>query len=115
MPQSILVIEDDLDAGHLMTWTLSAVGHRAQLVHSRDDALFHLRTSAFDIVLMDYGMPGMTAEAFLEMVRAKWPATKVVLITAADGAKPIAEKLSTDGVITKPFDPVVLSKKLASI
>ena len=60
-------------------------------------------------------MPGMSAETFMETVRVKWPAIKVVLMTAADRAESLAEKLSTDGVIAKPFDPAILPKQLESV
>lgn len=115
MSQSVLVIEDEFDTGHLITWTLSAVGMRAVLVHSRDDALFRLRTDSYDTILMDYQMPGLRAEEFLDLVRSKYPATKVVLITAAWRAESLSQELMTDGYISKPFDPKKLSTEIAAL
>jgi CheY-like chemotaxis protein len=114
MARSVLVIEDDCDTGQFITWTLSAVGIRAILVHSRDDAFFHLRTSSFDTILMDYAMPGLNPEEFMETVRVNFPSSKVVLITASWRAEALAEALRTDGFVTKPFDPKQLQQKMSA-
>lgn len=114
MPRNVLVIEDDIDTGHLITWTLSAVGIRAVLVHSRDDALFRLKTETFDTILMDYSMSGMKAEAFMDWVQMKHPETKVIVITAAGRADLLACKLGADDFIDKPFDPKKLQAQIAA-
>ena len=112
---SILIIEDDADIGELMKFTLGLVGHPVTLVTSRDAALAHLETTLFDIVLMDYAMPGMPADEFSEILRIHWPATRLILITAADKSALLARKISADGYIDKPFDPDSLTRQLKNL
>ena len=115
MPSSILVIEDDPDIGNMVMWTLTAEGHSATLVTSRDDALHQLDASPFDTILMDYSMPGMAADEFSELVRVHWPATRLIVITAADKSAILARKISADGYIDKPFDPTSLTQKIKNL
>ncbi len=115
MSQSILIIEDESDIGELIKLTLTLVGHLVTLVNSRDAALAHLETTLFDVILMDYSMPGMPADEFSELVRIHWPATRLILITAANKSSLLARNISADGYIEKPFDPDSLTRKLKNL
>lgn len=77
--------------------------------------LFRLRTERFDTVLMDYQMPGLKAEPFIEALRMMYPEIKVLLITAAWRAESLSEELRTDAFISKSFDPTQLSKDIAAL
>ena len=80
-------------------------------VHSFTDsreALAFSRDNDFDIVFLDYIMPGMNGLDFLRIFRAEVSAfTPVIMITADDDTKVRYTALETGATdfLTKPFDP----------
>ncbi len=68
-------------------------------------ALEMLERAAFDVVLVDVQMPGMTGPQFLERVKAAGHSVEVLLMTAfADIATTVsAVKAGAHGFLTKPF------------
>ncbi|GAA2167499.1 response regulator [Pedococcus bigeumensis] len=81
-----------------------------------DDA--HRRNVPFDIVLLDYVMPGVNGEQFARMVRGdgRFADTRIVLLTSAMDLDP--EVLSSAGInvsLTKPVLPSSLLDTLANV
>ena len=81
-----------------------------------DDA--HRRDVPFDVVLLDYVMPGVNGEQFARMVRGdgRFGETRLVLLTSAMGLDP--EVLSAAGIdvsLTKPVMPSSLLDTLADV
>ncbi|MEP6925957.1 MAG: ATP-binding protein, partial [Pyrinomonadaceae bacterium] len=66
---SVLVIEDDADAAEVLRIILSA--HGAQVTHYMLalEALAALKTSNFDLILSDIGLPEMDGAEFIKTVR----------------------------------------------
>ncbi len=81
-----------------------------------DDA--HRRNVPFDIVLLDYVMPGVNGEQFARMVRGdgRFADTRIILLTSAMDLDP--EVLSSAGItvsLTKPVLPSSLLDTLANV
>lgn len=111
----ILVIEDNLDfVGSLLGW-LKANGHSPTPTRSRDEALNALLSESFPYILMDYRMPGMAAEEFVNLVRKLHPKTILILSTGDAGAYEVASSLGISYVIQKPFDCDHLTSLLSRI
>ena len=66
-PIRILCIEDNRGVARLFQRHLERAGHEVDLAHDGDDGLAKLRTSTFDVVVVDHVMPGMTG---LDVLRA---------------------------------------------
>ncbi|NVO04502.1 MAG: response regulator [Rhodoferax sp.] len=76
-------------------------------VGSGPDALQLMDQQAFDVVLLDQKMPGMDGMAVLQSIKARWPATEVIMITgypALEAAKQ-AVRLGACDYLAKPVGP----------
>lgn len=85
--------------------TLSTVDFGVRNVASRDEGLTALARNLYQFVILDFYMPGMKAETFIEKVRKLSDTTKIILITAASEAPALARGLKVDAYLGKPFSP----------
>jgi len=100
----VLVIDDDPVLLDCVTGWLSLQGHIVQAVDNRDEGLKVAISAYFDVVLLDYRMPGMSAMDFIEQIRKKDIRFHVILMTADHGAFELASVLGIGQVLPKPFD-----------
>jgi CheY-like chemotaxis protein len=56
------------------------------------------------VILLDYNMPGMSAEDFMAALRQRYQNPNVILITASGDAKKLAQQLHINYWFSKPFD-----------
>jgi diguanylate cyclase (GGDEF)-like protein len=89
----ILVIDDDQAIVNIIKNTLNREGHSVTLSFSGEAALKLLHHEYFDLIILDYLMPGMNAEQFLEELRKFNPYIHVILNTAFAGNYPPREML----------------------
>ena len=81
-PLAVLVVEDDALVLMNTAAMLDDQGHRVTMAYSGREALKILRSGeAFDLLITDQGMPGMTGAELIETVRAEWPDLAIVLAT----------------------------------
>jgi DNA-binding response OmpR family regulator len=102
---NVLVVEDDEDTGGVIQEMVARAGYGITVVTNRDDAVIALTKYLYDIVIMDYNMPGLAAEDFLARVKRRHARTRVILMTAAGKAPLLAQELELDRWIGKPFTP----------
>lgn len=100
--RSVLVVEDDPDARHLLELMLSRRGHGVTGVGTAEDGLDMLRRRTFDVVLTDENLPLMSGtrmlfEAFAEGLLVPERA----LVCTAD---PFVREAAGVRVMTKPVD-----------
>ncbi len=78
----ILVVDDDSALHEVIEETLKSDGHI--IVHAADggQALKILENETFDLVLIDYMMPGMDGLEFLDKLRAGHSQLKAIMMTA---------------------------------
>ena len=82
----ILVIEDSLVAGELLTGILSGAGYESAIAHHGIEALDVLRRDDWDLVISDVDMPEMDGFEFTEQLRGdpQLRATPVIIVTSRD-------------------------------
>jgi two-component system response regulator TctD len=112
---NVLVVEDDLDTGNTVQEIVARAGYGVTLVTNRDDAVLALTKYLYDIVIMDYNMPGLGADDFLARIRRRHARTKVVLMTAVGNAPGKAQELDIANWIGKPFGPEELLQVLRNL
>ncbi|MCC6644185.1 MAG: response regulator [Polyangiaceae bacterium] len=102
----VLVVDDNRDMARGIAMLLEDAGLGARVAHSAKAALDLLEEQPFDLLLSDVRMPAMSGAALLDEVHARWPATKVVLITAYGtiDAAVAAMRAGASDYLTKPFD-----------
>ncbi|QXE07495.1 MULTISPECIES: response regulator [Pseudomonas] len=80
----VIVIEDDQTLRMIMIDILKGIGAQSLAFETADDALTYLLQAhtPCSLVVVDHALPGQIQGAeFIEMVRAKWPSTRSLLIS----------------------------------
>ena len=104
----ILIIEDNLLNLELATDLLEANGFVVSAAQTAEEGLRMAREILPDLVLMDFGLPGMDGLCATKDLKAN-PATRHVAVVgltahAMKGDEAIALKAGCDGYLTKPID-----------
>jgi CheY-like chemotaxis protein len=106
----ILVVDDEVQIGILIKRVIETMRPEDKIQVALDGkaALECLGQQLFDLVIVDYQMPGLTGLDVAAYVRRTWPRTQVILIS---GYLPPAEVkysvkfLRLAGYLKKPFTP----------
>ena len=103
----ILVVDDDRAFRHAMSVLLQEAGHSVVQAADGLSALRELAGEAFDVMLLDVGLPGMSGLDVLEAVQILAAPPRVVMITADDTSETLLKAVrgQADRYITKPFAP----------
>jgi DNA-binding response OmpR family regulator len=91
--------------------------HQVEIASSGHDALAALQRGNFDLVIVDYEMPGMKGDNIAASIKAKAPQQPIIMITGHSEALRLAGNfpLAVDQVITKPFDMQELREAVRKI
>lgn len=102
----LLVVEDNDRLAESLTTLLRGEGHAVDLVTSGEDADATLAAEAFDLVILDLGLPGMDGMEVLRRLRDRRTETAVLILTSRgaldDRVKGL--NLGADDYLTKPFE-----------
>jgi signal transduction histidine kinase len=79
----ILYVEDDEGLARLMQKRLSRHDLTVDISLSAEDALKHLKNEAYDLLLVDYHLPGMSGIDLLDALGAQPPHPPIVILTAS--------------------------------
>lgn len=111
---NVLIIEDDPDTANFIASFLREQGYGVRSVISRDEALAVLDAYLYDVIIMDYMMPGMGSTQFASQARKRCPHSKFIMISAVSVAQEQAEKLNME-FLAKPFTPEQLLQTIQSL
>jgi CheY-like chemotaxis protein len=116
----ILYVEDDADIRRIVSLSLESIGdYTVAACGSCADALQVVDDFDPDLLLLDVMMPDVDGPATLRTLRKRESAADVpaVFITAKVQAGDIEryKRLGVCDVIVKPFDPMLLSDRVARI
>ena len=103
----ILVVDDEEVVRRSYVRSLAGEHCMVEMASSGQDALQAMGQRAFDVVLLDLMMPGMSGMTVLKTIKQKWPDSEVVVITgypAVDTAKE-AVTLGAYDYLAKPAGP----------
>lgn len=107
MSQSdILIVEDEVFQREMLRDFLSKEGHRVTEAESGEKALQLLENSLFDLVLLDFRMPGMNGLELLREIKRINPEIETVIMTAYGTIETAVEamKAGARDYLTKPID-----------
>lgn len=104
--KKILIVEDDSHINELLYDLLSDT-HEVIQAYAGSEGKRLVETTAFDLILLDLMLPGMSGEAFIEWMR-QTSKTPIVVITAKAEVDVLANvlQLGANDYIAKPFDTV---------
>src|SRR5262249_39917405 len=101
----ILVIDDEREVGDVLKDVLTRDGHQVVFCTDGESGIASLEKEAFDLVITDLGMPGISGWEVARLVKHSRPGTPVAMVTGwGDRIDPVdAESRGVDYVVAKPF------------
>lgn len=113
----VLVVEDDEQLGPALRAGLIQQGHTVDLLGDGQAALQALQVEAFDVVVLDLGLPRMAGLPLLQNMRAMGIDVPVLILTAKDSIEDRVKGLDygADDYLTKPFDLDELGARLRAL
>jgi two-component system, sensor histidine kinase and response regulator len=120
----VLVVDDNEAAREILQEPLSAVATRVDAVTSGKDAIAAVRqhdaTDPYDIVFMDWRMPGMDglqASRYIKSDETLQHQPHIVLVTAfgREDVRESAERLQLDGFLVKPVTRSMIVDTLVNV
>ena len=103
---SILVVDDGQSQRQMLRDFLRSEGHTVMEAEEGEKALKTVRGGHFDLILLDYKMPGMDGLQVLKEVKHINPEIDVIIITAYGTIETAVEALKAGAIdyITKPVE-----------
>ncbi|MCX6589038.1 MAG: response regulator [Acidobacteria bacterium] len=114
----VLVVEDNPVNRRVLELMLTKLGCQPTLVNSGEEALAITTTRPFDLILMDWEMPGMDGLATARALQQRWSESERIPILAitANAMQGDRERCLAAGMadyLTKPIDLATLSAAIA--
>ncbi len=112
----ILVVDDAREIRDPLVRYLQQNGYRAMGAESAATARKHMRTHAFDLIVLDVMMPGEDGLAFCRSVR-EGSDVPILFLTARgeDVDRIVGIELGADDYVVKPFNPRELLARIGAI
>ncbi len=103
---NILIVEDEKSQREMLCGFLSKEGHAVKEAENGENALIIVKEGHFDLLLLDYKMPGMNGLEVLEEVKRINPDIDVIMMTAFGTIETAVKAMKTGAVdyITKPVE-----------
>ncbi len=101
----ILLIEDEPEMARLLAANIGASGLIVDRAGSCEEARIALELAAYNLVLLDRGLPDGEGLTLLPTIRSRQPGAPVILVTALDRLDEKVRGLDAgaDDYLTKPF------------
>lgn len=113
----ILLAEDDQIIADGLCRSLRQTGYAIDCAGNGIDADTALMTSAYDLVILDIGLPKLSGLDVLRRLRARNSAVPVLLLTALDGINDRVKglDLGADDYMAKPFELPELEARVRAL
>jgi len=113
----VLLIEDTAGLGQAVREQISDDGHAVDWVQRLDHAEASVRSTGYDLILLDLQLPDGQGLDFLRQRRAAEDVTPVIILTARDQISDRIAGLNAgaDDYLVKPFDLFELSARVAAV
>ena len=113
----ILVVDDDAIVIKSCRRILEAEGFEVSTVPDADKALEAMKTSDFDLLLVDVKMPKRDGMYLMREIKKNWPEIPTIIMSGYPTPETIAEvlRLGATLFVPKPFRPDELVKSVRQV
>ena len=104
--ERVLIVDDEPDVCEIVMRWLTAEGYQCFSAVSGEMAVSMMEQGAFELVITDIMMPGMSGMDLLAFMKSRYPDMAVIMVTAMDDRKTavMAFEVGAWGYVLKPFD-----------
>lgn len=116
----VLVVDDNSAAREILQEPLSQIASYVDVVASGPEAVAAVKAQEFDVVFMDWKMPGMDGLEACRIIKsdeslAKQPAIVLVTAFGREEVREEAERLKLDGFLVKPVTKSMVVDTLVNV
>lgn len=113
----ILILEDEAEIAEIIALTLTRDHYTSQIAPTAQAASQHLAREAYDLLLLDVGLPDINGFDYLKTLRHQHPSLPVIMLTAQDEEtdRILGLELGADDYIGKPFSPRELVARIKAV
>ena len=113
----ILLVEDDTLLGEGLCSGLNNENYSVDWVKNGESALSAIKSTEYDAVILDIGLPKMSGLEVLKETRSQGYTLPVLILTAQDGVSDRVTGLDTgaDDYLSKPFEFEELCARLRAL
>jgi len=113
----ILLVEDTVGLGEVIQDQIADEGHAIDWMQSISHAEASIRTTRYDLILLDLMLPDGSGIDLLKKIRHLGNTTPVIILTARDQLSDRIKGLNAgaDDYLVKPFDLSELSARIAAV
>lgn len=119
MQPTILVVEDEAPLAELLKYNLEASGYAVDVAMRGDDAETRLQERSFDLILLDWMLPGLSGIELCRRIRSRTETqtTPVIMLTARgeEGERVRGLTTGADDYVVKPFSIPELAARIQAI
>ena len=114
--EDVLLIDDDVELGLMLTEYLARHGFRVKTVHRGDTGLLAAQQRPWALILLDVMLPGMDGLEVLKRIRLE-STVSVLLLTARgeDVDRIVGLEIGADDYLPKPFNPRELLARVRAV
>ncbi|MCA9805078.1 MAG: response regulator transcription factor [Cyanobacteria bacterium HKST-UBA02] len=113
----ILLVEDDEVLAEQIASYLAARGHIVEPVFDGLSAMEMLEAFKYDLLIIDWGLPGLAGVSVVEKLRARGEDMAILMLTGKDRIeeKETGFSAGADDYLTKPFDIRELAVRIQAL
>jgi DNA-binding response OmpR family regulator len=110
----VLLVEDEPAARSGLCDVLEMLGYKTVAVEDAEQALALSPSPAFDVLITDLMLPGLSGAALAEQLLVRWPDLGVIVISgySEDRTAELAHHLESARFMHKPFSMAELSHEI---
>jgi two-component system phosphate regulon response regulator PhoB len=116
---SILIVEDEAPLVELLKYNIEALGYDVDVAMRGDDAETRLQERSFDLILLDWMLPGLSGIELCRRIRsrAQTSSTPIIMLTARgeEGERVRGLTTGADDYVVKPFSIPELAARIKAL
>lgn len=113
----VLLVDDDKEMSEVIRHTLASRGFTVQCAHDGQEAIDYLRVNSYDVIVLDWMMPGASGIDVCRKLRETGNKTPILMLTCRDSTDDKEKGLDSgaDDYLTKPFENKELAARLRAL
>jgi DNA-binding response OmpR family regulator len=113
----ILFVEDEKKITDAVKALCEVYGYECNIAHDGDEGLMHALSDAYDVVVLDIMLPGLSGLEIVKRMRQNKKNTAVLILTAKSSIddRVLGLKSGADDYLTKPFSAKELFARIEAL